>query len=158
MKKQFLYLFLFIVFISCSDNVKFNNPAFEGQKDNLFWRAVNARASISAGGSLTIEAYTKNEVVTLKTSSTNAQTYPLGTSTSKMATYVLTGSNGAITFSTGIGIGNGEIVVEEYDAINNTVTGTFKFNAENNEIGSPEGAILNFQHGHFYKVPIVTNL
>ena len=158
MKKQLLYLFLVITFISCSDNVKFNNPAFEGQKDNVFWRAVNAKASISARGSLTIEAYTKNEVLTLKTNAITAQTYPLGTSTSKIATYVLTSPNGATTFSTGIGIGNGEIVIEEYDAINNTVTGTFKFNAVNSEISSSVGAILNFQHGRFYKTPIVTSL
>ena len=71
MKKQLLILFLFISFISCTDEVKFNNPAFEGQKDNVFWRAVDVKASIGTGGSLTIEAYTRNEVLTLKTTSTN---------------------------------------------------------------------------------------
>jgi hypothetical protein len=154
MKKQFLYLFLFIAFVSCTDEVKFNNPAFEGQKDNVFWRAVDAKASISTGGSLIIEAYTRNEVLTLKTTSTTAQTYPLGTSTSKMATYVLKDANGSITFSTGIGVGNGEIVIEEYDAVNNTVTGTFKFNAENIYNNPLAGPILNFQYGHFYKIPV----
>ena len=156
MKKQFLYLFLFFTFISCSTDVKFNNPAFEGQKNNVFWRAVDAKASLGAGGSLTIEAYTRNEVLTLKTTSTTAQTYPLGTSTSKMATYVLKDATGTITFSTGIGIGNGEIVIEEYDAVNNTVTGTFKFNAENIYNNPLAGPFLNFQYGHFYKIPIVS--
>jgi hypothetical protein len=46
-------------------------------------------------------------------------------------------------FSSGIGIGNGQIVTE-YDTVNNTISGTFKFNLENifnNPLG---GATLNF--------------
>jgi len=155
MKKQFLYLFLFFAFISCTDEVKFNNPAFEGQKDNVFWRAVDAKASLSSGSSLIIEAYTRNEKLTLKTVSKNPQTYFLGTTNSNTATYVLTDASGTITFSTGFGIGEGQIVIEQYDAINNTVTGTFKFNAENINNNPLAGPILNFQYGHFYKIPIV---
>ncbi|HWS60817.1 MAG TPA: DUF6252 family protein [Flavobacterium sp.] len=154
MKKQFLYLILFFALISCTTEVEFNNPAFEGQKDNVFWRAIDSKAILATNGSLTIEAYTKNEKLTLKTTSTTAQTYPLGTSTSKMATYVLTDANGTLTFSTGIGIGNGEIVIEEYDAVNKTVTGTFKFNAENIYDNPLAGPILNYQYGRFYKVPV----
>jgi hypothetical protein len=154
MRKPLLYIFVFIVFISCQDEVKFNSPSFEGQKDNVFWRAVDSKAILDANGSLSIEGYTRNEKLILKTTSTTPQTYPLGTSTSKMATYVLTDANGSITFSTGDGIGNGEIVIEEYDAVNKTVTGTFKFNAENIYNNPLAGPTLNFQYGHFYKVPL----
>ena len=156
MKKQFLYIFVLFAFISCESDVKFNNPAFEGQKDNVFWRAVDSKAILATNGSLTIEAYTRNEKVTLKTTSTNPGTYFLGTSTSKTATYVLTDASGTITFLTGIGIGNGEIVIEEYDAVNKTITGTFKFNAENVDNNPLAGPILNFQYGVFYKVPVTT--
>lgn len=156
MKKQILFIVLLFAFISCQDEVKFNNPTFEGQKDNVFWRAVDSKALLAADGSLIIEAYTRNEKVTLKTTSTIAQTYPLGTSTSNMATYVLTKTNGTITFSTGIGIGNGEIAITEYDAVNKTVSGTFKFNAENVDNNPLAGPILNFQYGVFYKVPVTT--
>jgi hypothetical protein len=93
----------------------------------------------------------------LKTTSTESQTYILGTSDSKTATYVLKDANGTITFSTGIGIGEGEIVIKEYDAVNKTVTGTFKFNAENIYNNPLAGPLLNFQYGHFYKVPVVVN-
>ena len=157
MKKHFLFIVILFAFISCESDVKFNNPTFEGQKDNVFWRAIDARAILEANGSLTIEAYTRNEKVTLKTTATIAQIYPLGTSTSKMATYVLTDVNDTITFSTGIGIGEGQIVIEEYDAVNMTVTGTFKFNAENIYNNPLVGPILNFQYGHFYKIPVVSN-
>ena len=158
MKKQFLYLLLFFAFISCSTDVEFNNPAFEGQKDNVFWRAVDAKASISTGGFLTIEAYTRNEVVTLKTTSINPGTYFLEIDNLNTATYVLDDSGVKNTFMTGIGKAYGEIVIEKYDAVNKTVTGTFKFNAENVNNNSSTQPILNFQYGHFYKRPIVTLL
>lgn len=158
MKKLHLYTILLFAFISCQDEVKFNSPSFQGQKDNVFWRAVDSKAILATNGSLSIEGYTRNEKLLLKTTSTTPQTYPLGTSTSKMATYILTSDNGTITFSTGNGIGDGEIVIEEYDAINKTVTGTFKFNAENVNNNPLGGPVLNFQYGHFYKVPVTTGL
>ncbi|NDP28085.1 MAG: hypothetical protein GZ087_11765 [Flavobacterium sp.] len=154
MKKQFLFIVLLFAFNSCESDVKFNNPAFEGQKDNVFWRAVDSKAILAANGSLTIEAYTRNEKVTLKTTSVAEAAYVLGTSTSKTATYVLTDATGTVTFSTGIGIGNGEIVIEEYDAVNKTVSGTFKFNAENVNNNPLYGPNLNFQYGVFYKVSV----
>lgn len=155
MKKQFLYLFLFFAFVSCTDEVKFNNPAFEGQKDNVFWRAIDYKAFVAADGSLSIEGYTRNEKLSLKTTSTTSQTYFLGTSDVNTATYVLTNTTGTITFATGFGIGEGEIVIEEYDAINKTVSGTFKFNAENIYDNPLAGPILNFQYGRFYKIPVM---
>lgn len=162
MKKQLLYIFLFFAFISCRDEVKFNNPSFEGQKDNVFWRAVDFKAYFDDSAAnhvhsgLTIVAYTRNETVTLTTVSNTPQTYFLGTSDSNTATYVLTDANGTITFATGIGIGEGQIVIEEYDAVNKTVTGTFKFNAENIYNNPLAGPILNFQYGRFYKIPVTT--
>lgn len=156
MKKKFLYLFLFFAFISCQEDVKFNNPSFQGLKDNVFWRAVDSKAILSTNGSLSIEAYTRNEKVILKTTSILPQTYILGTSTSKSASYVLTDSSGTNTFSTGINFGEGQIEIAEYDAINKTVTGTFRFNAENNSVDNPlVGPVLNFQNGVFYKIPVV---
>ena len=155
MKKYFLYLFLFFSLISCEEEVKFNNPSFEGQKDNVFWRAIDYKGFITSNGSLIVEGYTRNEKLTLKTTSKTAQTYTLGTGDANTATYVLTNSNGAITFGTGTGIGEGRIIIEEYDEVNNTVSGTFKFNAENRDNNSLAGPILNFQYGRFYKIPVV---
>jgi hypothetical protein len=153
MKKNILCLILFTALISCTTDVKFNNPAFEGQKNNVFWRAVDSKAYLLEDGSLIVEAYTRNEKVTLKTVSNVAQTYSLGISDTTIASYVLTDVNGSTTFSTGNGIGNGEIVITEFDAVNKTVTGTFKFNADN----SLTGLTLNFQYGIFYKVPVTTS-
>jgi hypothetical protein len=154
MKKQILLVIVLFSLISCTEDVSFNNPSFQGLKDNVFWRAIDSRASLGPGGSLVIEAYSGNEVITLKTTSASAQTYILGTSTSKTAKYVLTDSDGTITFETGSGIGDGEIVITKYDDVNSTISGTFKFNAENSDNSQEGGSALNFQQGVFYKVPI----
>jgi len=154
MKKTVLFMIVLFSFISCTEDVRFNNPSFQGVKDNVFWRAIESKATLSPTGSLIIEAYSGNEVITLKTTSTVKQTYPLGTSNSKTATYVLKDIDGTITFSTGIGIGDGQIIITEYDPVANTVSGSFKFNAKNIYNNPLVGDILNFQQGIFYKVPI----
>lgn len=78
--KRFLSLFVIsIVLTSCQEDVKFNNPGFQGLKDDVFWRANDARAYVSETGQLRIEALTEYETVTLNTSSANVGTYTLGT-------------------------------------------------------------------------------
>jgi hypothetical protein len=154
MKKVFQYLIILSLFISCQEDVKFNTPALQGIKDNVFWRAIDSKATISATGALEIVGYTSNEKLTLKTTSTTAQVYFLGTSDSKKVVYELNDSSGIVVFSTGFGLGDGQIVITEYDAVNNTVSGTFKFNAENIFDNPLAGPMLNFQQGVFYKVPV----
>jgi hypothetical protein len=121
----------------------------------VFWRAIKYKATLAVDGSLTIEGYTSNEKLTLITTATMAQNYPLGTSASNSATYVLTEATKIVTFATGTGIGEGQLVITDYDVVNKTVTGTFKFNAENIYDNPLAGSILNFQRGLFYKIPVV---
>ena len=154
MKKLILLIVILFSFISCEEEVTSNNPSFQGLKDNVFWRAIQSNATRAGNGSLIIEAYTSKEKITLKITSTIVQTYFLGTSTSKTATYTLTDSDGTIIFTTGFGIGDGQIVITEYDAVNKTVSGTFKFNAVNTLNNPLAGPTLNFQKGVFYKVPV----
>lgn len=66
------------VMFSCTEDIKFNDPGFQGLRDDSFWRANDARATIT-DGKLTINAYTEYEVVTLGTASTNVGKYNLGT-------------------------------------------------------------------------------
>lgn len=233
--KRFLPLFIIVLaFSSCQEDVKFNNPGFQAQKDDVFWRANDARAYVDGTGKLRIEALTQYEVLTLSTSSANVGTYVLGTTnTNNSATYtstfndveleygtvavpgpvssinLITGGSGyssgtsvATTGGSGSGLtvnttanasgvinaltissrgnayvagdlitisgGNanakfrvvnvqnssGEIKITEYDAVNFTVSGKFKFNAANSNDNPFGGPILNFQYGEFYKIPI----
>jgi hypothetical protein len=237
--KRFLSLFIIAVaFSSCQEDVKFNNPGFQGLKDDVFWRANDARAYVDASGNLSIEALTAYESITLSTSSANVGTYILGTTNvNNSATYssnfndveleyatiavpgpvgsvsIFNGGTGyssgtsvATTGGTGSGLtvnttvnasgvvtavtvssrgsgylagdlvtvaggnvnckvrvtnvqnSNGEIKITEYDNVNYTISGKFKFNAANSN-GSPLGnPILNFQYGEFYKIPIYPSI
>ena len=154
MRKLFLIIIILFGFVSCQEDVRFNNPSVQGLKDNLFWKAVDAKATIASDGTLLIQAYTSKEIVSLKTTSAKAQTYILGKNTSKMAIYTRTDANEKTTFSTGSGIGGGQIVITEYDVVNKTITGTFKFNAENTDDSSLASPEVVFQQGVFYKVPV----
>ena len=159
MKKYFLFIVVLFSLVSCEEDISFNNPSLQGVKDNVFWRGVQSRATLAPNGSLLIESFTANETLSMRTTATTAQTYFLGTSESKKAIYTVTdATNGLVTFSTGFGIGEGQIVITKYDAINNTITGTFKFSAKNTNTNSLASPIVNFQHGVFYKVPVVSSL
>jgi hypothetical protein len=59
-----------------------------------------------------------------------------------------------MTFSNGLGLGNGQIDVTKYDAVGKIVTGNFKFNAENTYNDPLIGSVENFQQGVFCKVLI----
>jgi hypothetical protein len=159
MKKYFLITLVFFGLLSCEDDVRFNNPSLQGLKDNVFWRGVRSKATIASDGSLLIESLIVNETISLKTAAAEPQTYFLGTSeTSKAICTITNPATGLTTYTTGFGVGQGQIIITEYDAINKTVTGTFKFSAENTNSSSQANAILNFQQGVFYKVPVEKSL
>jgi hypothetical protein len=154
MKKLFCHFLVISTFISCQEEIKFNNPSFQGIKDNVFWRAISYEATLSSSKVLTIKAYTRNEIVTLKTSAIADNTYALGTGISNTASYEIDNKTDKIIFSTGSDFGDGEIVITNYDATNKTVSGTFKFNVDNIENNPLYGSSINFQNGFFYKIPI----
>lgn len=154
MKKLLLLIVVLLSATSCTEEVTFNNPSFQGVKDNVFWRAIDSKATVALDGSLTIQGFSGTEIITLKTTSTAAQTYLLGINDEDSASYVKTEGNGTISFATGSDVGNGQIVITEYDTVNNTITGTFKFNAENIYNDPLAGSMLNFQQGVFYKVTV----
>ena len=156
MKKHFLFLIVLFSLFSCTEDVRFNNPSCQGTKDGVFWKAVQSVATVNSGGSLVIEAYTETEKVTLKTNSAAVGTYYIGTTPTSTATYVNTDplTKEDVTFSSGFGVGDGQIVITEYDQVAKTISGTFKFNLVNTFDNPLAGPTLNFQHGVFYKVPV----
>jgi len=145
---------LFFILVSCEDQVKFNNPAVQGLKNNVVWRATLITATQNTDGSLKIEAYYGNEVVRLTTISTTVDTYVLGENILNKADYEQNNTNGKLIFTTGVQSGEGEIEITEFDAINKTITGEFKFTANKVTSNSTDVESVSFQKGIFYKVPI----
>ena len=164
MKKFLSFTILFFALSSCSDDVKFNNVAvFQGVKDNVFWKGEDATATVS-GTSITISAVTLIDNVTLimpvpgKTVKPLEEntfiTHTLGVNNARKALYNFADSGVELNYETGINSGDGEITISEYDG--NFISGTFRFNAVNNDEESEAAELVNYQEGVFYKVPVTT--
>lgn len=100
--KKIITLFLAsAALISCQEDLKFSNPGFQVLKDDVLWKANDARAYVSESGRLRIEGMTEYETVTLNTSSTNVGTYLLGTTNvNNMASYVSSFEGVEVAYST----------------------------------------------------------
>ena len=154
MKKCLYLLALIFLVSSCTEDVKFNNPAFQTLKNNDFWRARNYEAHIESNGNLIIEGSLGYEKVTLQTQSPQAKTYVLGVDEASKAMFSDTFPERLSEFSTGVDSGSGQIVITEYDVVNKTISGTFKFNAVNADEEDIENPTISFTEGVFYKVPV----
>ena len=154
MKKYFYFLSFLVLLTSCTDDVKFNNPAFQTLKDNVFWRAQNHEAYISGNGNVIIEGYLGYEKITLTIASPAVGTYVLGTDDISKGSYTNDLPGQETEFSTGEGKGNGQIIITEYNVENKTISGTFKFTAINLNEDDTKNSKVSFTEGVFYKVPV----
>ena len=161
MKKLILLFLVVITLFGCSQEVTFNNPAVQGTKDNYFWRAQSFSATVdTVTNTIMLEADSQFETMTLKMPLPTATnpcpiTSILGTGSASQATfsYAVNGQN--LFYVTGLNAQDGQIILSEYDPINKTISGTFRFNSHNlvnNPLGNP---IVNFINGVFYKVPVL---
>jgi hypothetical protein len=158
MKKIASLLLILIAFNSCTTDVTHNDPSLQGLKDGELWRASLSYAELSTSGGITIIGVTQHETVTLSTVSKNPGTYVLGQNTVNRAGFEVANSGDELSYSTGTGTGDGQIKIDEYDPEAMTITGTFRFNADNVTDNPEGGEVLNFQEGHFYKVKVVPAL
>ncbi len=145
-----------IVFLlsSCAEDIKFNNPAFQTLKDNVFWRAQSYKANITTTGNLVIEGSLGFEKIVLQTAYPSKQTFTLGQNNISKATYSNSLPAETEEFTTGTNIGNGQIVITDYNTDTHTVSGTFKFTAINSDEENTEKTQMKFSEGVFYKVPV----
>lgn len=157
MKKYFCLLLPVFLLASCTEDVKFNNPAFQSLKDNVFWRAQIYSAHVETSGIVVIQGSLGYEKVTFRLPSSSPQTYILGVDDSSVATYSNTLPSQLAEFSTGTNKGSGQIIVTDYNAEAQTISGTFRFNAVNRDEGNPEKPGISFTEGVFYKIPISPN-
>ena len=152
MKKIILSILCLIFLISCESDVKFNNPAFQGEKQGQMWNASNYEATISSNGNITIIGYKEFETVTLRTFTASPHTSAFGVNGTNFAEY----ENNAVGFfgnySTGFNGGNGQIQITNFSE--GTVSGNFKFNAVNTNVSLTDPDKINFKRGVFYKIPV----
>lgn len=157
MKKLLLLSLVFLTLFSCGDEVQFNTPAFQGDRENELWRAKAFSATISANGFLTITGTNNFETVNLRLPAVAESTFIVGQVDAIEAEYIdafgtVFSTNNRPDESVSIYPELGEIIIDEIDFANRTFTGTFRFLAFDasglNSIG--------FTNGIFYKVPLIS--
>lgn len=150
---------------SCGSDVKFNDPSFQGQKDNVLWRADVITAAIT-GETLTINAYRGLEVVSLvvpapagSIGSLNPQVSLLGTddavSDDIFASYSYAENGISLNYATAKGIGNGKVTITKYDPKTRKLSGSFNFNAEYEGDNQLVAKNLNFQNGFIFNIKVL---
>jgi len=152
MKKLYVFFLAAITLVGCADEIEFNSPAIQGNKDGSLWRATYFNADID-NGALIIQGGKNLESVILLPNDDQRGTYELGGANSSEARFI---DAQGVAYSTKydpdpsvqLYPANGQIIIESFDTEANTVTGTFWFNAFT-ETGLGE---VNFSQGHFYRI------
>lgn len=163
MKKVISLFLVTIALSSCTQEVTFNNPSVQGTKDNYFWRAKSSSATINTiDSTLTVVAMSQFETLTLSmpipttpVTETTPITYLLGTSEVSEATFSYDVNGQNLLYATGANEQDGQIILTEYDTVNKTVSGTYRFNAYNTTNNPLGNLLVNFKQGVFYKVPLL---
>lgn len=146
MQRIIALILISLITLSCSNDVQFNTPLFQGTKNYELWTIDNLQAAFTNNGGVKIIGIKNNESLTLLTESVNVGTYDLGSTNENSATFE---DYNFITYST-TNNGDGEIQIQDYDASSMTISGSFSFNSY-----SSNGELINFINGVFYNVPIV---
>lgn len=80
MKKLFSTLVVLMFFMSCSDDVKFNNPGLQAYRDDVLFKPLDVKAYQSAStGAIRIVAVAQDEELQLMATSSAKATYYFGT-------------------------------------------------------------------------------
>lgn len=171
MKRILSLLVLLTAFVSCEEDVKFNNPAVQALRgeESVLWRATEFSAEKN-GSTIVVTAKNDIETVVLRINNPIAgvpaegspnQTgseHKLGENEFNKASYELSVDGIEDYYETGVAKGNGLITIgkAQDNNLNATdgkgyISGFFYFNAINDA-----GETVNYHQGVFYKVPIVT--
>lgn len=156
MKKLTLLLVIFITFFSCGDEIEFNTPAIQGNKNGNLWRAEFFATDIDFGGFL-IEGGDNFETIQLVTSNDIGGEYTLGGESSSVAIFrdaqgIVYSTANAPDPSLSIFPSDGQVIVSNDDTSSTPrrLTGTFWFNAY-----TADGLnVVNFNEGVFHRVPM----
>ncbi len=173
MKKIVALLFMVAILVSCEEDVKFNDPGFQGRKDNYTWRADLTSAYIT-DGYMFVNAYKGLEAVVLRFPAPTSDITPYnpvtytfmdrepgdeGLNDDVTATYSFQDQGVNFEYFTGIDSqledpGNVEVTVTEYVQAKKTISGTFHFNVKYDGTSTAIPENVNFQEGAFFHVPL----
>ncbi len=161
MKKIASLFLLIFVFSSCSEEIKFNDVAFQGLKNNALWKAFDYKAVVATNGSLTLQATYLQESLTINLNAATKGVYNFTPTSIPKATFLSIQEGETITFktnkSTNYGIGDdiisGEGTVQITRNDGKTISGKFILTLVNEDEESDLRKV-DFTEGNFNNIPI----
>lgn len=153
MKRLFLYTVCLLVFYGCNNEVKFNAPALQANKNYNLWKATFFEATLSDDGKLIIDGANANEKMTISLNSLQEGTYSLSTTSLSKIDFI---DENGIHYSTSHEPKHetnlypeiGKLTVSKIDG--NTITGNFHV-----IVFTADGmASIGFNEGVFYNLPV----
>ena len=150
-KIQYL-LVVFLLFNNCESTVEFRIPAFQAHVNgDQFWEASLFSITTDASGAI-ITGSSLSRIISMHMPSLEVGTHNLGSL--EIATAIYQDTTYYSTIYDGIAsiayLSDGEITIEEYNSEENTISGTFNFDAYN-DTGE---YTINISQGVFYRLPI----
>ena len=162
MKKIAAFLLIFFVFNSCSDDVTFNEVAFQALKNNVLWKSSDFKAYLNTDGSLTLIATSQQESLIIDLDDSVKGNYyfsPISVSTATFITFV-DGQESAFISDQINDYGENDDMISGDGTLNivrndgNTVSGTFSLTLVNEDDQSDERKV-DFTKGNFNNIPII---
>ena len=151
-KIQYL-LVVFLLFNNCESTVEFRIPAFQAHVNgDQFWEASLFSITTDVEFGAIITGSSLSGTVSMYMPSLEVGTHDLGrleiaTAIYQDTTYYSTTYDGIASIAY---LSDGEITIEEYNSEENTISGTFNFDAYN-DTGE---YTINISQGVFYRLPI----
>jgi len=142
MKKLMPLFFFALLFAACEDT-ETNSPALQGEVNDVFFKASDARAVQNEDGTFTLQGTNQDEKLTLHIKKAEPGSFALGEGQSNFATYEDAAGNKYSTSPNG----EGRINLTESCISCGTLTGTFRFTAIRPGIDT-----ITVQKGFFYDV------
>ena len=159
MRNIIITLVVVFTLFGCGDEIQFNNPALQANKNNDLWKALFYSSDIDFGGWL-IEGGNNYETVQLVTTNDSRGTFELGGESGNVAIFrdangVVYSTANAPDPSLSVYPADGQIIVDDiFNTTPKTIRGTFWFNAY-----TADGLnYINFNEGVFYHVPLLGGL
>jgi len=103
MKKLVTLILVTLALASCSEEVKFSNPAFQAYRDDVFFNGIDVKAYRAPNGAITLVALAQDEEVEINIADGAKGTYYLGTTDQNtMASYSSSFNNVDLYYETKI--------------------------------------------------------
>lgn len=143
MVKYFLVLVCLLSIFSCSDDVSFNSPAFQGIRDTVFFKTQATRVELRETDEVIVTGALGRQEVRLTLPSYGEGIFDLGPDNAATADFIsIDGKQFSTRFE-----GEGQVVVER--VVDCTYTGSFRFRAAS----LSDSTEVYFTKGYFYEVP-----